>query len=167
MGLLQSLLNIFIKNTNTSYEGGVSGENRFNDLVAIPKQNDGNNIRITKSELKEIIEKETGCKNVSFGDSEYDLVNLKFLEDVIPKLGVHHLKYLKSYKFEEEFEKIDINPYYTDTVKEIKKNEIRKSKNLDCENFAVLFDGLMGVVDGSLAVGKCEGSRYDSSGNRS
>jgi len=148
MGLLQSLLNIFIKNTNTSYEGGVSGETRFNDLVAIPKQNDGNNIRITKSELKKIIEKETGCKNVSFGDSEYDLVNLKFLEDVIPRLGVHHLKYLKSYKFEEEFEKIDTNPFYTDNVKEIKKNEIRKSKNLDCENFAVLFDGLMGVVDG-------------------
>lgn len=166
MGLLQSLLNIF-KNYNTSYEGDMSDKTRFNDLVAIPKQNDGNNIRITKSELKEIIEKETDCKNVSFGDSEYDLVNLKFLEDVIPKLGVHHLKYLKSYKFEEEFEKIDTNPYYTDNVKEIKKNEIRKSKNLDCENFAVLFDGLMGVVDGSLALGKCEGSKYDTSGKLS
>ena len=182
MGLLESILNIFYnminkeekKNDTIDYDFDdyipnpntpVTHKNRFDDLKAVPKQVNGSNIRISSSEIKKIIQEQTGCSNITFGDSEYDLMSDEYFKKYSSMLGTHHLKYLKSYKFQEEFDKIDKQSYIPESQKEEFKNKIRKEKNFDCENFAILFSGLWGVIDGSLTIGKCEGKKVASDGS--
>ncbi|WNY26176.1 hypothetical protein [Methanolapillus millepedarum] len=135
--------------------------NPENGFSSYPKQE--KQIYWTKTEMINFLRRELKCDDIVVNDQYKMLVDKKWFMAQAETFGVKELVYKSDINFAEEIAKIESSGK-SGEEKDATIKELKAKKNFDCEDFATLFKGRAGELDGFLAVGKVEGSRQDKNG---